>query len=229
MKASSRWIVRYVGNAARLPLPPEKLWLTDAEQGELAHWHDAVRRQHWLYGRWIAKRLIVGSQSVAELRRVEILSRDGRGRGTSPRIFLDQARLPCSLSISHAAEGVLVGLRPEGGQIGVDLALDVPHHPTFRTAWFTPQENDWLQRTPRNGATLLWGLKEAVFKACADGHSWTPRRIEITSVDAQQVIGRLDGRTLPPLGLWTHRGQQGTAMVVWETKESSEQEGAPCS
>jgi phosphopantetheine--protein transferase-like protein len=49
----------------------------------------------------------------------------------------------------------------------------------FARLWFTPLERCWIATDrPRRTATL-WAIKEAVYKACQTGETWTPRDVVV--------------------------------------------------
>lgn len=214
MNTHAQGAIRYVTDYGVLPLPTQLHWLSAAEQAELAVWRDRKRREQWLAGRWIAKRLLCRSTLTEQLRRVEILSRTPEGLGSEPRVFADGKRLDRRMSISHAGRSVLVGLGAPHLKIGVDLALDVPRSERFRAAWFSPREKVWLGNSPDERAPILWGLKEAIFKAQADGQAWNPRAVEILAVENRMVYSELNGLALAPLTAWIRPAAGGAATVV---------------
>ncbi|MEX0793781.1 MAG: 4'-phosphopantetheinyl transferase superfamily protein [Pirellulaceae bacterium] len=221
MNDSSQRSIRHVTDFGVLPLPKHLHWLSEAEHSELVTWRDHQRREQWLAGRWIAKRLLCLSTLSEELRRVEILSRTAAGLGSQPRVIIDGKRLDRRLSISHAGRSVLVGLGAPHSKIGVDLALGVPHSERFRAAWFSPRENAWLGNSPGRRGPILWGLKEAIFKAQADGQAWNPRAVEVLAIENSLVYSELNGRVLTPLTAWIRPAEGGAATVVWDTSRDT--------
>jgi len=217
MNDCSQGAIRYVTDFGVLPLPKHLRWLSAAEQSELAAWRDHKRREQWLAGRWIAKRLLCRSTLTEELLRVEILSRTAEGLGSQPRIIVDGRRLDRRLSISHAGRSVLVGLGAPHSKIGVDLALDLPRSERFRAAWFSPRENAWLGSSPERRGPILWGLKESIFKATAEGQAWSPRVVEVLAIENRMVYSELNGRALAPLTAWIRPAEGGAATVVWDS------------
>lgn len=214
--------VRYVADASRLPLPGTLNWLTVAERTELDFWKNSIRRTQWLAGRWLAKRMISRSVTISQLSRIEILSRDANGLGTRPRIAIDGNRQHASLSISHAGQSILVGWSRSGVRIGVDLAVDVPQNKTFHTAWFSASERDWIDVQPKQRTPIIWGLKEAIFKACGDNHKWNPAAVTVDSFDHNLVRAALRGKRLPRFSTWIRSNHNGTAAVVWQTQDNTE-------
>ncbi|MCC9607891.1 4'-phosphopantetheinyl transferase superfamily protein [Blastopirellula sp. JC732] len=208
-------LVRYVADAGNLPISASAAWLSAAERHELDFFAHADRRSQWLGGRWIAKRLITRSCEPADLRRVEVLSRSSDGLGKAPEVFVDGKPTNYRISVSHAGGALLVGMTTDATSIGVDLAWDVPQDRHFSAAWFTEREQAWLAERPES-ASLLWGLKEAIFKSQGAGQTWNPRGVEIESYCDHEVRCTLYGRQLAPLAMWTRPSSRGMATAVWQ-------------
>ena len=222
MSHTSPQVVRYVADHARLPIPDDFDWLTSNERTELEHWKHAARRQQWLAGRWIAKRLLSHSSEPARLAEVEVLTRDANGLGTAPRVSICGAATLIGLSISHAGSELLVGVCDTRKRIGVDLAANVPHGESFRTSWFTPQENNWIAEAPLRRLPMAWGLKEAIFKACGHGEKWNPGLISLLSIDRGQVRYQIAGAEIASLSTWLRSTPHGAAAVVWDNTHGKE-------
>lgn len=47
----------------------------------------------------------------------------------------------------------------------------------FARLWFTPLERCWIAADRLRRTATLWGIKEAVYKACQLGEGWTPRDV----------------------------------------------------
>lgn len=208
-------IVRYVGDIRRLPVTEPSAWLTAAERHELDFFAHEDRRRQWLAARWVAKRLVARSCDPAQLRRVEVLSRSAAGLGQAPLVRINGELSAYRVSLSHAGDATLVGLTTDASAIGVDLAWDVPQDRQFSAAWFTEREQAWLAERPES-ASLLWGLKEAIFKSQGAGQPWNPRGVAIDSYCDHQVRCTLFGRPLSPLATWIRPAARGTATAVWQ-------------
>ncbi len=194
-------------------------WLAESERAEAARIAHSARREQWLAGRWLAKRLVLREVPKAQLVDVQILARDERGRGVRPQIVLAGRPLERTLSISHSDLGVLVALATrQDWSVGIDLAdlrsgdaadraardseSSAAAHPSvagFRRLWFTPSEQAWLTADPERRTATLWALKEAVYKACNRGESWEPRQVEIEPLAGWRFAARYRG--LPLVGL----------------------------
>ena len=178
-------------------------WLSPGELCAFARFRDRTRRETWLAGRLLAKRLIA---SLLDDRRglprppqrigivpmhnsftsgpafrysdIEISS-----AGARPQVWLNGRLLKWSLSIAHTSRGVLIGLsRVPGISLGVDLVEPGIYGPGFADAWFTPAERRWLARSGPAWQAVLWAIKEAVYKAANDGEPFDPRSIETVPI-----------------------------------------------
>jgi phosphopantetheinyl transferase len=167
-------------------------WLSPAERETWRGIRSSERRDAWLAGRWLAKRVlseylppIAGRRPTLSPGEIDIRSRSGaKGLGERPRVFLAGVAVDWSLSIAHTRQGVLVAVATEPGiWLGVDLVgPDAARSESL--AWcFTPAERRWLAAAPPNGraSERLWAMKEAVFKACQRGEGFAPQRIEVVS------------------------------------------------
>ncbi|HEY1784089.1 MAG TPA: 4'-phosphopantetheinyl transferase superfamily protein [Pirellulales bacterium] len=165
---------------------PLTTWLVAAERAELALLSDERRRSQWLGGRWVAKQLLVQAGTARCASDVEICSRDEWRRGSRPRIRIGGQPLVGSLSIAHTAKGALAALTSnEHLVMGVDLVdladvaglLATSGGRGFAELWFTPLERSWIAGDRLRRTATLWGIKEAVYKACQLGEGWTPRDV----------------------------------------------------
>lgn len=156
-------------------------WLSPRERTAWAAMQAPQRRDTYLAGRIVAKRLLTGIlELAAEPDLIDIDTAPlGSGRADRPRVFVRLRPLVCSLSIAHTARGVLVALADEDDvRLGVDLV-----EPTDRAGelgWtMTAEERRWLDADEGNCVEQLWAMKEAVYKACQNGEGFAPRAIEV--------------------------------------------------
>ena len=181
-------------------------WLTPGERETYFGFRDASRRQSWLLGRVLAKELILGTALGAPLTatqaaRIEIWSRDGLGRSRAPRVFLDGQAQPWSLSIAHSDVSVLVALSCDGrAWVGVDLVPLGAFGAHGLDPWLTPREREWLSTVSagerRVGASMVWAIKEATYKAVGAGARFVPGRVEACAGPANSWQARVDGRAI---------------------------------
>ncbi|QDU76347.1 4'-phosphopantetheinyl transferase superfamily protein [Bremerella volcania] len=220
-------IVRYVSNSEKLGILPAQSWLTDLELSELSYWKDSSRRNQWLAGRWLAKRLVTRSLNVDLLREVEILSRGKDGLGKSPTITVGGISISCRLSISHSNQAILVGMTSSDARIGVDVASGVPLTPGFRSRWFNDKEVKWIETNTPIRLPVAWALKESIFKACGNERKWDPRSVELVAIDKNRVHSRIHGVDVAPLTMWVRTTRSGAATAVWS--DTANQEVTLCS
>jgi phosphopantetheinyl transferase len=215
------WIRYAACDASRTaPWPVLSAWLTESEQSALADMRAPARQTQWLWGRWLSKQLIGNATQVENFREIEIITRGEERLGIQPQVKLCGQVWHGSLSISHTESGVLVALSlDEQISLGVDLACDVPQDTQFRSLWFTASEQAWIANDPAQRTGLLWGLKEAVFKASSvqvDGssHRWTPTEIEIQPAANHGFEATFLGNSLGQLDVHVQSVSRGWAVVV---------------
>ena len=164
----------------RLPVPVpharEKSWtiadsvcdshhaddLTPAERHEYdAQAHDG-RRRDWLAGRRAAKEAVAAHCGVAPTR-VRLVRPEGAAPNVVWRDRDAAARaVPISISISHCDGRAVAVVADHPARVGIDLehAGQIEHE--HLRYFLSPAE--WLV-AERVGATLVWALKEAAWKA----------------------------------------------------------------
>jgi phosphopantetheinyl transferase len=158
---------------------PDLDWLAGDELAELRRIGDAGRRRQWLAGRVLSRALLRDALHDGFSPGLRILSRDRRQLGTKPRVLLDGRQLDVQLSISHSQRGALAALVSDGrAALGIDLCERGALTAGMLRLWFTSAEHDWI-RGDASRAAVAWAIKEAVFKAVADGAAWNPRLCEV--------------------------------------------------
>lgn len=138
--------------------------LTPAERREYDERSHDHRRRDWLAGRQAAKEAVAAHCGVPPTR-VRLVRREG----TAPDVVLRDEHatsraMPISISISHCDGLGLAAVADRPGRVGVDLerAGQIEHE--HLRYFLSPGE--WLV-AQRAGATLVWTLKEAAWKALA--------------------------------------------------------------
>ena len=186
-------------------------WLTEAEYSELRRFRDESRRETWLFGRWAAKSLIQDQFAVSppEAAEIEILSRDADGRAVRPTVRIAGRPAVGCLSITHSSQAVLAALSLQADcRVGVDLSAVERVGGGFVQTWFTPGEQGQIAQDERRAA-LFWAVKEAVYKACNEGESFVPQKIEV-QCEADEVYCCRYGNvrlSAPDIRVWTVDGQ----------------------
>lgn len=154
--------------------------LSESEQAELDQLRDPTRRAAWHCGRVLLKRLLREQlpDLVAVGDRIEICSRNDAGKSVRPTVRVNGTPLDVCLSISHSDRGVLVALATDR-RLGVDLVDLSRFAPGSLDAWFTESELQHLTAVAPKQQAVLWGIKEAVYKAANTGEPFAPKSIEV--------------------------------------------------
>ena len=143
-------------------------WLSDDEAGRLQAMTSPVRRRSFLAGHWQARELAAEWLQL-ETRRIA-LHRHEDGR---PRLLVDGAPSPLSLSLSHSGDWLAIALATV--PVGIDVELPRRQRDLHALARFTfsPEEVaslDGLDAAAYGGAFhRLWTLKEARGKRLGTG------------------------------------------------------------
>lgn len=204
--------------ACAADVPVGDAWLSAAERRVLAELRVEKRRADWRLGRWAAK------QAVAEVHhvgagRIEVLAaHDG-----APEAWLDGARMPLSLSLSHRSGRALAVVAPGRIAVGCDLELIETRSGAFVREWLTPVEQALL--ASREGleharlANLLWTAKEAAAKVRREGLRLDVRgaRVELRPGGRTGAAGwqplRVVWNDAPPTDGWW-RDEPGWVMAI---------------
>lgn len=170
-----------------------EFWLSHGEQEIYKDLRNPSRRRNWLLGRIATKQLISEASGSAEIslvsdpRRIEIFSRDERGRGARPRVYIDGRMQRHALSIAHTEKSVVVALALEDGTVpGIDVTPVQTQSDGFLQLWFTPAEQEHVsQADPDQRARIIstiWAMKEAYYKATNVGLPFLPAAIEVRGI-----------------------------------------------
>ena len=161
-------------------VPAGDAWLSERERRVLAGLRVAKRVADWRLGRWTAKEA-VGAWLDVPPWRIEILAAaDG-----APEAWLEGARAPVSVSLSHRAGRSLAAVTGAPAVIGCDLELVEPRSPAFVREWLAPAEQTLLVTLdgPERDrvANLMWSAKEAAAKVRRGGLRLDVRRAAVAA------------------------------------------------
>jgi phosphopantetheinyl transferase len=196
--------------ALRRAWPTERCWswLHDAERAECETRRDPKRRECWLLGRVLAKQVLKGriardGSNELHPQQIVIVSRDGLGRRTGPRVFIDGRLHGWCLSIAYSDLSIAVALT-DGRRlrVGVDLVRRQPLGRGFAELWFSTRERDWTAATDGSAAdraATVWAIKEAFYKASNTGDRFAPGRIEVSCDDRGTHGIRVDDAKPPTI------------------------------
>jgi phosphopantetheinyl transferase (holo-ACP synthase) len=138
-----------------------------------------------------------GLSNLADWRDLHIVSRDEEGKHIRPVAFFRDARLPCSLSLSHSDNFVYVAASPPHGSVGVDVVEFASVSPRALETWRTPDEKALCRSMTGKPEVfvfgLVWALKEAWFKAESRNEPFRPLQWNIAELlpDAPAVFASL--------------------------------------
>jgi 4'-phosphopantetheinyl transferase len=149
-------------------VPAGEQWLGDRERRVLARLQIDRRRADWRLGRWTAKAALGAWLSVSPTD-VEVLAApDG-----APEPWIDDKRLPVSLSLSHRGGRAMAVVADVPQTAGCDLELVEPRSDAFLREWLAPAERSLIscsrERQRPLLANLIWTAKEAAAKVRREG------------------------------------------------------------
>ncbi|QDU40499.1 hypothetical protein Mal4_48570 [Maioricimonas rarisocia] len=166
---------------------PASNWLSAVERAAISAMRHEPARKERLAGRILAKMLVLrqladeAAMTSCSPHQVQIDSRDGLGRRIAPRVSRDGRWLNCSLSISHAGSIVAAVLSTEETRpVGVDVTNHAADRQGTLSLWLTAAEQRVAAESGVEGAVRLWNLKEAAFKALAEGRHFRPLQWDVS-------------------------------------------------
>jgi 4'-phosphopantetheinyl transferase len=208
--AAPGWLSRH---AADVPAGNE--WLGRDERLVLAGIHLPRRRADWLLGRWTAKSAVGAWLSVApEL--VQILAaEDG-----APEAWLEDRRLPLSVTLSHRGGRALAAVLDAPAVAGCDLEVIEPRSDAFIREWLAADEQrhafECEPGERAEFANLVWSAKEAAAKVRREGLRLDVRNAVVTpsppSGEWSQVVVDWNDGAAATSGWW--RAEPGWVMVL---------------
>lgn len=164
-------------------IPQDLGWLSSEELDRFQTFRFQKRRQDWLAGRWVAKKLLLAlNTNINSLNFFEISIRNQPEGAPFP--LLRGEKLKGCLSISHrGGRSVAAFTDNPGVSIGIDLELIEEKSDGFIEDYFTQSEAERLFSYPDDEraslASLLWSGREAMLKAHQTGLRLDTRHIEL--------------------------------------------------
>lgn len=195
-------------------VPRDDAWLTAGEREVAAGLRSAARRRDWRLGRWTAKRLVLRELGLCTAPAALCALAIAADCDGGPVPWLEGARLPFALSLSHRAGSAFACIAPDGVALGCDLERDEPRSDAFLRHFLAGAEQRELATHPAAGraATLLWSGKESALKALGTGLRCDARDVvvQVASLDLdargwQPVQVQRPDRA-PLTGWWCRRG-----------------------
>lgn len=189
--------------AARRSLANERPESLSADHG-LASFGDVQRKLLWDLGRRLVKQHVASvyrSQKESAVQESELLviSRNGFGRGMRPAVFLGGKVLPWSISLAHSDDVIAVAISTDRSlQVGIDL---IDMEPTAEDSerlwpWLSEHERILARASGAAMSHVIWGAKEASFKANNYGQAFRPRDWEV-ACDHERISCAYRGEPLP--------------------------------
>jgi 4'-phosphopantetheinyl transferase len=155
----SGWLTR-----SQADVPAGDAWLGAREQRALAVLHVPKRREDWRLGRWTAKAAVAAWLDVG-LERIQVLAADDG----APEAWIDAARAPLSLSLSHRSGLAVAAIADAPVVVGCDLERLEPRSALFVRDWLAPSEQALASADRIHIPNLVWTAKEAAAKVRREG------------------------------------------------------------
>jgi len=154
-------------------VPESNDWLGAREREHVRTLNFLKRRSDWRLGRWAAKCAIASLQNIplhADLLATIQVCPAASGQ---PEIFLHGAPADVTISISHRSGVAMCALAPNSVRLGCDLEIVEPHSAAFVADYFTPEEQELIERAATSDRwrliSMLWSAKESALKALHEG------------------------------------------------------------
>lgn len=187
-------------------VPESNDWLGVRERDHVRTLHFLKRRADWRLGRWAAKCAIAALQNIPLdpdlLARIEVCP----APSGAPTVLLHELPANVSISLSHRAGTAICALAENSLRLGCDLELIEPHSAAFIADYFTPEEQDLIERAACVDrwrlVTTLWSAKESALKALQEGLRRDTRSVAVkpatlsvgecwTSIEVRSIEGDL--------------------------------------
>jgi len=154
-------------------VPESNDWLGARERDHVRTINFLKRRADWRLGRWAAKCAIASLQNIplhADLLATIQICPAASGQ---PLVFLHDDPGDVTISISHRSGVAICALAANSVRLGCDLEIVEPHSAAFVADYFTPEEQELIERAATNDrwplVAMLWSAKESALKALQEG------------------------------------------------------------
>ena len=160
-------------SASEAGVPPGDHWLSERESAALDRLNIPKRRADWRLGRWTAKRAIAAHRRLPPEQDALAAIEVWPASSGAPEAFLEGLPANLIISLSHSHGTGFCTVAAPGAALGCDVERVTPRAETFLADYFTPEEQQLVERSPAverpNLMTLLWSAKESVLKALECG------------------------------------------------------------
>ena len=154
-------------------VPESNDWLGARERDHVRTLNFLKRRADWRLGRWAAKCAIASLQNIplhADLLATIQICPAASGH---PEVLLHGSPADVTISISHRSGLAICALVANSVRLGCDLEIVEPHSAAFVADYFTPEEQELIERVATNDrwrlVAMLWSAKESALKALHEG------------------------------------------------------------
>lgn len=154
-------------------VPESNDWLGARERDHVRSLNFLKRRADWRLGRWAAKCAIASLQDIplhADLLATIQICPAASGQ---PEVFLHGDPADVTVSISHRSGMAICALARQSVRLGCDLELVEAHSAAFVADYFTPEEQELIERAGTADrwrlVAMLWSAKESALKALHEG------------------------------------------------------------
>jgi len=159
------------------------------------HFADTARRELWTLGRYfllsrLYPRLSI-ERSAVDPRDLRIVTRNGLGRGTQPRLYSQGRLVPWRISLAHTNSLLAMAFSVDREtRVGVDLVDDPAAAAKAVRCWSTSHEREQLAGSSEADFARVWSIKEALYKALNHGEPFRPARYEVSLADSEIGLPR---------------------------------------
>ena len=219
MTQATRWMAR-----GEHELPPERVWLTEAEVRRAGDLRFTKRRTEYLLRRWVCKHAVAGAAGLPgdlpSLARIEVANRPSG----APYVRLDGQPLGLDVSITDRAGWAVCVVGQDLSRVGCDLEIVEPRSAGFVTDFLTPSEQAYVAARHASerdaAANLIWSAKESALKVLHTGLRRDTRSVEVLLADGDTTgwsgleVRTTEGRRFP--GWWR---RDGSFLVTFASEE----------
>lgn len=159
------------------------------------HFADTARRELWALGRYfLLSRLypwLCSIRSAVDPGELRIVTRNGLGRGTQPRLYSQGRLVPWRISLAHSSSQLAMAFSVDPmTRVGVDLVDDSAAAAKAVRCWSTSREREQFPGRTEADFAKVWSMKEALYKALNHGEPFRPARYEVLLADSEIGLPR---------------------------------------
>jgi|WetSurMetagenome_2_1015567.scaffolds.fasta_scaffold45466_3 4'-phosphopantetheinyl transferase len=162
-------------------------FLSDSELLTLSGLRFPKRREEWLLGRWVSKKLLQTLPPLKDYSLGEIEIKNNL-QGAPFIVHPDGGIFNGCLSISHSGNQAFCGITlTPNVHLGVDLEQIEPRSTAFIVDYLTTSELEMVEKclpfAREIAVNLIWSMKESMLKALGVGLHWDTRKVEVKNIE----------------------------------------------